>query len=86
MSVPSQPCSIRVWKADLPLIERAAKLLDREARSFADGFIIQGADGSQKWCEEWAHVRHHELSRTAERLREMKQRYFSESNKTGERK
>lgn len=63
-------------------MERAAVLLQREARHWEEGFVEEQPDGSVTWPKdsEWAHVRHYELTRTAERLRELRSKILSRAN------
>jgi hypothetical protein len=67
------------WKNDCDLLLRGATLLDLEATTWAEGFATK--DGNNLiWpsTDEWAKVRHHNLTRTAQRLREMSDRIYRE--------
>lgn len=71
-----------MWSTDPQLLERAAALLVTEARYYYEGHVESGPGGSLVWPKgsERQQVTHHELIRTAERLREMAARMVKKSN------
>ena len=86
MSESSSECVARpsgsLWVSDQTLLKRAAALLRREAESWRDGFVVEDRHGNHVWRkeDEHAHVKHHELTRTAKRLDAMATRLFEKAN------
>lgn len=71
-----------MWSTDSGLLEKAAGLLVTEARYYYEGHVENGPGGTLVWPKgsERAQVTHHELTRTAELLRDMAKRMIKKSN------
>lgn len=60
----------------------AAKLIEAEATTWAEGWAVREKDGSLKWDkpDEWAHVRWHHLCVAAKNLRAIAARFTKKTN------
>lgn len=63
----------KIWSDDAKQLMQAAKLLDAEAATWADGWAVQGVWTGNK-DDEWARVRHHRLIVAAQNLRSIASR------------
>lgn len=85
---PSQPLAVATGSLPLYTVEcrnllYAAKLIEAEAATWADGWAVREKDGSLRWDkpDEWAHVRWHHLCVAAKNLRSIAARFTKKANK-----
>lgn len=75
---------VTLYETERNALESAAKLLDIEARTWADGFAVS-SDGKFGWPAEsqWAHVRYTKLVNAAASLRGIAARWEKKKKSEG---
>ena len=73
--------SVTFWVTELEQCETTAKLLEEEARTWADGWAVRDEKGNLTWTKEheWAKVRCFRLVRAAEWMRAIVKRRKEEA-------